>query len=366
MSNFRQREILELARKDGKVTVDGLAEAYNVTVQTIRRDLSELAESGKLERVHGGAVIPSGVVNIVYDERRRLNEEGKRAIAEHCAHAIPHGASVFMNIGTSTEAVAQEMLHHENLLVVTNNLNIANILAANQSCEIILTGGVLRRADGGMVGGLTAEKERRAAAATVRKALVATAILMALSPSVLAMIYSMGARGTGGMLLAVFVAFFPASVLVSFPSPFLAKLAVEARPGREGSSLGLVLAAGSLGAIFGAILAGFVTLPLVGSVATFAGCGAAALICVLGVRAGPDGRAELRDTSPEFKSSMGVGAVAVVVCLASGSVCRYESGLSCIDVARQGSAVYLYSDGTQQAAERRVVVGEGRPARRTP
>ena len=157
MSNFRQREILELARKDGKVTVDGLAEAYNVTVQTIRRDLSELAESGKLERVHGGAVIPSGVVNIVYDERRRLNEEGKRAIAEHCAQAIPHGASVFMNIGTSTEAVAQEMLHHENLLVVTNNLNIANILAANQSCEIILTGGVLRRADGGMVGGLTAE-----------------------------------------------------------------------------------------------------------------------------------------------------------------------------------------------------------------
>ena len=132
MSNFRQREILELARKDGKVTVDGLAEAYNVTVQTIRRDLSELAESGKLERVHGGAVIPSGVVNIVYDERRRLNEEGKRAIAEHCAQAIPHGASVFMNIGTSTEAVAQEMLHHENLLVVTNNLNIANILAANQ------------------------------------------------------------------------------------------------------------------------------------------------------------------------------------------------------------------------------------------
>lgn len=96
MSNFRQREILELARKDGKVTVDGLAEAYNVTVQTIRRDLSELAESGKLERVHGGAVIPSGVVNIVYDERRRLNEEGKRAIAEHCAQAIPHGASVYL------------------------------------------------------------------------------------------------------------------------------------------------------------------------------------------------------------------------------------------------------------------------------
>ena len=157
VSNFRQKEILELARKDGKVTVDGLAALYDVTVQTIRRDLSDLAESGRLDRVHGGAVVPSGVVNILYEERRRLNEAGKRAIAKKCAGAIPDGASVFMNIGTSTEAVAYELLDHENLLVVTNNLNIANTLAANHSCEIILAGGVLRRADGGIVGGLTVE-----------------------------------------------------------------------------------------------------------------------------------------------------------------------------------------------------------------
>lgn len=157
VSNFRQREILDLARKDGKVTVDGLAELYDVTVQTIRRDLSELADSGRLERVHGGAVVPSGVVNILYDERRRLNEDGKKAIAEMCARAIPDGASVFMNIGTSTEAVAHALMDHENLLVVTNNMNIANILAGNQSCEIFLTGGVLRRSDGGLVGGLTAD-----------------------------------------------------------------------------------------------------------------------------------------------------------------------------------------------------------------
>jgi DeoR family glycerol-3-phosphate regulon repressor len=156
-SNFRQREILELARKDGKVTVDGLAMHYDVTVQTIRRDLSDLAESGRLERVHGGAVIPSGVVNIVYDERRRLNEAGKKAIGVRCAQSIPEGASVFLNIGTTTEAVARELLDHENLLVVTNNLNIANILAANHSCEIILAGGILRRADGGIVGGMTVE-----------------------------------------------------------------------------------------------------------------------------------------------------------------------------------------------------------------
>ena len=157
VSNFRQQEILELARREGKVTVDGLAAQYDVTVQTIRRDLSDLADSGRLDRVHGGAVVPSGVVNIVYEERRRLNESGKKAIAVKCAEAIPDGASVFMNIGTSTEAVARELLDHENLLVVTNNLNIANILATNHSCEIILAGGVLRRADGGIVGGLTVE-----------------------------------------------------------------------------------------------------------------------------------------------------------------------------------------------------------------
>jgi DeoR family glycerol-3-phosphate regulon repressor len=156
-SNFRQKEILDLARKEGKVTVDGLADIYDVTVQTIRRDLSELAESGRLERVHGGAVVPSGVVNILYEERRRLNDVGKKEIAVECARAIPDGASVFMNIGTTTEAVAHELLDHENLLVVTNNLNIANILAINHSCEIILAGGVLRRADGGIVGGLTVE-----------------------------------------------------------------------------------------------------------------------------------------------------------------------------------------------------------------
>jgi len=157
VSNFRQKEILELAHKDGKVTVDGLAELYDVTVQTIRRDLAELADGGRLERVHGGAVIPSGVVNIVYNERRRLNEDGKKAIAVACAASIPDGASVFMNIGTTTEAVARKLLDHENLLVVTNNMNIANTLAANRSCEIIVTGGVLRRADGGLVGMLTAE-----------------------------------------------------------------------------------------------------------------------------------------------------------------------------------------------------------------
>lgn len=87
---------------------------------------------------------------------------------------------------------------------------------------------------------------------------------MAVSPTLLGAFHSAGLRGTGGMIFTVLVVFFPASVAVTLPSPLLAKLAIEARPGREGSSLGIVLAAGSVGAIFGAILAGFVALPLIG------------------------------------------------------------------------------------------------------
>jgi DeoR family glycerol-3-phosphate regulon repressor len=152
---FRLPEILEIARAEGKVTVEGLADRLGVTVQTIRRDLSELADSGRLERVHGGAVLPSSVSNIGYEERRNLNDDGKAAIARACAREIPEGASVFLNIGTSTEAVARELLRHRSLMVITNNMNIANILVANKDCEIIVAGGVLRRFDGGLIGNLT-------------------------------------------------------------------------------------------------------------------------------------------------------------------------------------------------------------------
>ncbi|TFL19381.1 DeoR/GlpR family DNA-binding transcription regulator [Jannaschia formosa] len=156
-TNFRKTEILEQARRDGKVLVEQLARRFDVTVQTIRRDLSELSDVGKLERVHGGAVIPSGVVNLVYEERRRMNEEGKQAIAAACAAEIPFGSSIFMNIGTTTESVARAMRDHEDILVVTNNLNIANILSANVHCEIVVAGGTLRRADGGLIGGFAVD-----------------------------------------------------------------------------------------------------------------------------------------------------------------------------------------------------------------
>jgi len=155
--NFRQTGILEIARQEGRVVVEDLAQRFDVTLQTIRRDLTELAEAGHLDRVHGGAVPRTGVSNIGYEARRRMNEAAKTAIARACAAAIPDNSSMILNLGTTTEAVARELIHHRNITVVTNNMNVANILVANSSCEIMVAGGALRRSDGGLVGELTTQ-----------------------------------------------------------------------------------------------------------------------------------------------------------------------------------------------------------------
>ncbi|WP_282060164.1 DeoR/GlpR family DNA-binding transcription regulator [Roseobacter litoralis] len=158
--NFRHADILNIAHREGKVTVDDLADRFGVTLQTIRRDLTELAADNKLERVHGGAVLPSGTTNIEYDERRRLNAYAKTSIARACAACIDDGSSVFLNIGTTTEAVAQHLLHHQNLMVVTNNMNVAGIMGHNTSSQTIVTGGALRRSDGGLIGHVAVETIR--------------------------------------------------------------------------------------------------------------------------------------------------------------------------------------------------------------
>lgn len=153
--NLRQTEILDLARRDGRVRVEDLAQAFAVTLQTIRRDLTEMAEAGLLDRVHGGAVPRMGAVNLGYEARRRLQAGAKAAIGAACAAAIPDNSSVILTLGTTTEAVARALLQHANLTVVTNNLNVATVLAANPGCEVLVTGGALRRSDGGLVGDLT-------------------------------------------------------------------------------------------------------------------------------------------------------------------------------------------------------------------
>jgi DeoR family glycerol-3-phosphate regulon repressor len=73
-------------------------------------------------------------------------------IARAIAEAIPNGCSLILNIGTTTEAVAQALLQHKGLRVITNNLNVAAILSSNADCEVIVAGGVVRTRDRGIVG----------------------------------------------------------------------------------------------------------------------------------------------------------------------------------------------------------------------
>ena len=155
--SFRQKDIIDIATKEGKVTVEDLAARFGVTLQTIRRDLSELADDRKLVRVHGGAVLPSGTTNIEYEARRTLNDDAKLSIAKTCAAQIPNGSSVFLGIGTSTEAVARELAHHKKLMVVTNNMNVAQTLSQHPDHQTVLTGGKLRKSDMGLVGTFATE-----------------------------------------------------------------------------------------------------------------------------------------------------------------------------------------------------------------
>ena len=154
--NPRQIKLLEAVRAEGSATVDALARVLGVTPQTIRRDIHHLAEAGRLSRFHGGAALPGSTTeNIGYQQRVLINAAGKRAIARAVAAQIRSGMSLFLNIGTTTEQIARELLSHSDLRVVTNNLNVAAILADNPRCEVIVAGGVVRARDRGVVGEAT-------------------------------------------------------------------------------------------------------------------------------------------------------------------------------------------------------------------
>jgi DeoR family transcriptional regulator, glycerol-3-phosphate regulon repressor len=148
----RQAEIMALARQNGRVDVDELALHFTVTPQTIRKDLNELCDRKLLNRQHGGATYPSGVSNYAYEARRVLAAEEKRLIGIKAAGLIPDHSSVILNIGTTTEQVAMALRKHTGLMVVTNNINAANILREVPSAEVVIAGGLVRHADGGVVG----------------------------------------------------------------------------------------------------------------------------------------------------------------------------------------------------------------------
>ncbi|NCO51733.1 MAG: DeoR family transcriptional regulator [Deltaproteobacteria bacterium] len=153
--NQRQKEIVLLVQQQGFASIETLAQNFNVTPQTIRRDINTLCKQNLLTRYHGGAGLSSSIENVAYATRQVLNLEAKRVIAQMTARQIPDRASIFINIGTTTEEIARALQNHSNLRIITNNLNVAAILRANPSFEIIIAGGAVRQRDGGITGEAT-------------------------------------------------------------------------------------------------------------------------------------------------------------------------------------------------------------------
>ncbi|PHS79409.1 MAG: DeoR family transcriptional regulator [Rhodospirillaceae bacterium] len=149
----RRNEVLEMVARQGYVSIEEIARHFKVTLQTIRRDINELAGLGLLQRHHGGASLPSSVENVAYDRRQILHRDEKKALANTLAEHIPDNASLFINIGTTTEAVASALLlNHKGLRIITNNLNVANMLSDKEDFEVMVTGGVVRCRDKGLTG----------------------------------------------------------------------------------------------------------------------------------------------------------------------------------------------------------------------
>lgn len=152
MSSTRQEAILEIARQSGQVTVDDLVQRFEVTPQSIRKDLNQLCQARLLTRTHGGARLASSIENMSYEARRLLAEEQKHSIGQAVAQIIPDNASLFVNIGTTTEAVAQALLQHQRLMVITNNINVASLMRPYTNNQVIIASGEVRSSDGGIVG----------------------------------------------------------------------------------------------------------------------------------------------------------------------------------------------------------------------
>ncbi|UJW79961.1 DeoR/GlpR family DNA-binding transcription regulator [Hydrogenophaga sp. SL48] len=158
----RHTLLLDVVRAHGPQTIESLAERFGVTLQTVRRDVQRLADAGLLSRFHGGVRLPGSTTeNIAYRQRQAMESEAKARIARAIAQRVPNGCSLILNIGTTIEAVAHELLHHRGLRVITNNLHVAALLSTNPDCEVIVAGGLVRGADQGIVGEATVDFMRQ-------------------------------------------------------------------------------------------------------------------------------------------------------------------------------------------------------------
>lgn len=136
-----ERHALILERLDQKPTVSirTLTEQLGVSRETVRKDIEQLAELNKLEKIRGGAT-KIRTSELPMTRRSKLNVQGKALIAEFLASQIPNGASLFLDNGSSVLALAKALRQHNDLIVYTNDLKVAEMIA-QATAELVIIGG---------------------------------------------------------------------------------------------------------------------------------------------------------------------------------------------------------------------------------
>ena len=148
----RAREILDMLNESGSARIQDIALRLNVTQETIRRNLSVLEHQGLVSKVHGGVSLKNWGLEPSFEQRFVQNQPTKRRIAQAVAGLIHDGASLIMDVGSTTAYVAQALRAKRDLLVVTNSLPVAQALAGQNGNRVFMAGGELRAHDGGAFG----------------------------------------------------------------------------------------------------------------------------------------------------------------------------------------------------------------------
>ena len=138
----RRAEITDLIRQQGRVSVEQLAREFDTSVETIRRDLSKLSKTGKIQKIHGGAILPIASPEGPIQLRMDQNIKAKRQAAKTASELIQPGDTLFIDTGSSTLCFAEEVIRIAGLTVVTNSPEIANVVAcAECDAQVFLLGG---------------------------------------------------------------------------------------------------------------------------------------------------------------------------------------------------------------------------------
>ena len=154
----RQQQILNMLHKQGSVEIPELAEAFGVSIITIRRDFDEMVEEGLIKKVYGGAVLAPQTTQEpeaqrLFHTRLEHNHREKKAIGIAAASLAKEGETIVLNIGTTALEIAKNLRNAEDLTVLTNSIPILSELASTR-LNVYSLGGKLRGSEFALHGSL--------------------------------------------------------------------------------------------------------------------------------------------------------------------------------------------------------------------